>query len=68
VDEYRKAKGQGPVDPKQEIGPSSYDAQPDSAIHRRALFKLDLVLLSTVTIIYFLNFLDRYVSPRTRRA
>jgi hypothetical protein len=30
-----------------------------SRTHKRALLKLDLVLLSTVTVIYFLNFLDR---------
>ena len=42
-----------------EIGPSSKDAELDLAIHRKALFKLDLILLTTVTVIYFLNFLDR---------
>jgi len=47
------------TDSDREIGPSSKDAELDLAIHRKALFKLDLILLTTVTVIYFLNFLDR---------
>lgn len=42
--------------PGHEIPPPGQDK-----VHKRALLKLDLILLSTVTVIYFLNFLDRYV-------
>jgi hypothetical protein len=34
----------------------------DSPALRRALLKLDVFLLPVCTFIYFLNFLDRYVS------
>jgi len=47
--------------PSKEIGPGRDDDQLDRAIHRKALLKLDLILLTTVTVIYFLNFLDRCV-------
>lgn len=45
--------------PTKEIGPDRDGVNLHRAIHRRALLKLDLILLSTVTVIYFLNFLDR---------
>jgi hypothetical protein len=55
-----QAAGKGKVlDHERKIGPSSGDAKLDSALHRKALLKLDLILLTTVTVIYFLNFLDR---------
>jgi hypothetical protein len=47
--------------PSKEIGPGRDDNQLDRTIHRKALLKLDLILLTTVTVIYFLNFLDRCV-------
>jgi len=47
--------------PSKEIGPGPDENQHDRTIHRKALLKLDLILLTTVTIIYFLNFLDRCV-------
>lgn len=47
-----------------EVGPDRSDVQLDRAIHRKALLKLDLILLTTVTVIYFLNFLDRCVTIR----
>jgi hypothetical protein len=47
--------------PSKEIGPGRDDDQRDRTIHRKALLKLDLILLTTVTVIYFLNFLDRCV-------
>lgn len=47
-----------------EVGPDRDDVQLDRAIHRKALLKLDLILLTTVTVIYFLNFLDRCVTIR----
>jgi hypothetical protein len=47
--------------PSKAIGPGRDDDQIDRTIHRKALLKLDLILLTTVTVIYFLNFLDRSV-------
>jgi hypothetical protein len=47
------------TEPEREIGPSSDNAKLDLVLHRKALLKLDLILLTTVTVIYFLNFLDR---------
>jgi hypothetical protein len=47
--------------PSKEIGPGRDVDEIDRAIHRKALLKLDLILLTTVTVIYFLNFLDRCV-------
>ena len=45
----------GPIGPGHE--PQGHSTNPQ--IHKKALLKLDLILLSTVTLIYFLNFLDR---------
>lgn len=45
-----------------EIDSANIDDKDASPIRKRALLKLDLILLSTVTVIYFLNFLDRYGS------
>jgi len=49
----------GSTPPTKEIGPDCDHDSFDGAIHRKALLKLDLILLTTVTVIYFLNFLDR---------
>jgi hypothetical protein len=41
-------------------GLNSYERDPENrATHKSALFKLDFILLPTITLIYFLNFLDR---------
>lgn len=53
----------GSIDAEAPIAPgySGRDVTINPKVHKRALLKLDLILLSTVTLIYFLNFLDRYV-------
>jgi len=52
--------------PNGDIGPADRNDDDDIRVHKKALLKLDLILLSTVTVIYFLNFLDRYVDLYSR--
>lgn len=64
-----KREDQKAVEPEDQLLGSAQNHQHDLAsgldgkAYKRALRKLDLFLLPTVTFIYFLNFLDRECSP-----
>lgn len=59
-DSKAKRTVEGSIDVDEPIGPGhARDLSTNPKIHKRALLKLDLILLSTITLIYFLNFLDR---------